>query len=100
MKKMPHSVTLKCTWFYLFIVFVALLQDAVNRGAWSLNCYYSNVEVFPVLYLRDPEADELHNLISSSLSTDTSAVKLSRRQTDRQTDRDKTQGKTLPLWQK
>ena len=39
----------------------------------------SYCRVFHFSYLLDQEADKFHNLINSSLSTDTSVVKFSRR---------------------
>ena len=61
---------------YLFIVRAGLALSG-PQWAWLLNRHCCNVEVFHFLYLRDPEVDKFQNLISSSLSTDTSVVKCS-----------------------
>jgi len=44
-----------------------------------LNRCYSYVEIIHFSYLRDAEADKFQNLISSSMSTDTTMVKFSLR---------------------
>jgi len=63
---------------YLFIVRSG--QFPVKSGVVvELNRRYCNVDVFHFSYLRDQEADKFQNLISSSTSKDTTAVKFSRR---------------------
>jgi len=64
------------------LILLSALVYFWSKGMWSLNHRYHDVEVFHLSYLRNPELTrsiKFQNLISFSLSADTSVVKFSQR---------------------